>query len=139
MDENSRILVVVFVSKLNFSISFRFLDENYRIFVVVIIFMTKINLLSTKIFVSVVVDEKNTGMHWRTGNCMLAITALYCLSIHPSVCHTHAVSGMSKRLSEQIWYLEWRQHRSLLQCVIRWSSLSPIIIPRSFVKSLCKS
>jgi len=56
--ENSRILVVVFVSKLNFSFSFRFVDENYRIFIVVV-FMTKINLLSsTKIFVFVVVDEK---------------------------------------------------------------------------------
>jgi len=42
VDENSRILVVVFVSKLNFSFSFRFIDENWRIFVVVI-FVTKIN------------------------------------------------------------------------------------------------
>ena len=33
VDENSRILVVVFVSKLNFS--FSFVDENYRIFVVI--------------------------------------------------------------------------------------------------------
>jgi len=57
--ENSRILVVVFISKLNFSFSFRFVDENYRIFVVVVVFMTKINLLSsTKIFVFVVIDEK---------------------------------------------------------------------------------
>jgi len=61
-DENSRILVVVFVSKLNFSFSFRFVDENYQIFVVVVVFVTKINLFSsTKIFVFVVVDEKNTG------------------------------------------------------------------------------
>ena len=59
VDENSRILVVVFVSKLNFSFSFRFVGENYRIFVVVVVFMTKINLLSSsKIFVFVVVDEK---------------------------------------------------------------------------------
>jgi len=44
---------------LNFSFSFRFVDENYRIFVVVVVFVTKINLLSsTKIFVFVVVDEK---------------------------------------------------------------------------------
>jgi len=57
VDENSRILVVVFVNKLNFSFSFRFIDENYWIFAVV--FVTKINLfLSTKIFVFVVVDEK---------------------------------------------------------------------------------
>jgi len=42
IDENSQILVVVFVSKLNFSFSFRFVDENCRICVVV-------------------VDEKNTG------------------------------------------------------------------------------
>jgi len=42
--ENSRILVVVSVSKLNFS--FRFVDENYPIFVVVVVvFMTKINFL----------------------------------------------------------------------------------------------
>jgi len=61
VDENSRILVVVFVSKLNFSSSFRFVDENYRIFVVVV-FVTKINLLSsTKIFVFIVVDKINTG------------------------------------------------------------------------------
>ena len=46
VDENSKVLVVVFVSKLNFSFSFRFVDENYRIFVVVVVFMTKYNLLS---------------------------------------------------------------------------------------------
>jgi len=53
VDENSPILVIVFISKkLNFS--FSFVDENYRIFVVV--FVTKINLFSsTKIFVFVVV------------------------------------------------------------------------------------
>jgi len=63
-DENSQILVVIFVSKLNFSFSFRFVDENYRIFVVVVLFVTKINLFSsTKIFVFIVVDEKNTGLH----------------------------------------------------------------------------
>jgi len=64
IDENSQILVVVFVSKLNFSFSFRFVDENCRICVVVVVFVTKINLLSsTKIFVFVVVDEKNTVLH----------------------------------------------------------------------------
>jgi len=57
--ENSRILVVVFVSKLSFSFSFRFVDENYRIFVVIVVFVTKINLFSsTKIFIFIVVDEK---------------------------------------------------------------------------------
>jgi len=62
VDENSHILVVIFVSKLNVSFSLRFIDENYRIFVVVVVFVTKINLFSsTKIFVFVVVDEKNTG------------------------------------------------------------------------------
>ena len=62
IDENSQILDVVFVSKLNFSFSFRFVDENCRIFVVVIVFVTKINLFSSaKIFVFVVVDEKK---HW---------------------------------------------------------------------------
>jgi len=62
VDENSQILVVVFVSNLNFSFSFRFVDEKCGIFVVVVVFMTKINLFSsTKIFVFVVVDEKNTG------------------------------------------------------------------------------
>jgi len=65
IDENSRILVVVFVSKLNFS--FRVVDENYQISVVVVIFVTKINLFpSMKIFVFVVVDEKNTV---RYGTC----------------------------------------------------------------------
>ena len=49
IDENSRVLVVVFVSKLNFSFSFRFLDENYWIFVVVVVFVTKINLLSSMV------------------------------------------------------------------------------------------
>ena len=59
IDENSQILVVVFISQLNFSFSFRFIDENYWIFVVV--FVTKINLLSSsKIFVFVVGDKKNT-------------------------------------------------------------------------------
>jgi len=32
VDENSQILVVVFVSKLNFIFSFRFIDENCGIF-----------------------------------------------------------------------------------------------------------
>jgi len=64
VDENSQILVVIFISKLNFSFSFRLVDENCRIFVVVV-FMTKINLFSsTKIFVFVVVDEKK---HWTRG------------------------------------------------------------------------
>ena len=63
-DENSQILVVVFVSKLNFSFSFHFVDENCRIFVVVVVFVTKINLFSsTKIFVFVAVDEKNTDVY----------------------------------------------------------------------------
>jgi len=56
VDENSQILVVIFVSKLNFS--FCFVNENCQIFVIVV-FVTKINLFSsTKIFVFVVVDEK---------------------------------------------------------------------------------
>ena len=64
IDENSQILVVVFVSKLNFSFSFSFVDENCRICVVVVVFVTKINLLSsTKIFVFVVIDEKNTDYY----------------------------------------------------------------------------
>ena len=51
-----------------FSFSFRFVDENCRIFVVVVVFVTKINLFSsTKIFVFVVVDEKNTGVDWSDG------------------------------------------------------------------------
>ena len=63
IDENSQILVVVFISQLNFSFTFRFINENYWIFVVVVLFMTKINLFSsTKIFV-VVVDEKNTDAY----------------------------------------------------------------------------
>ena len=73
LDENSRILVVVFVSKLNFSFSFRFVDENCRIFVVVVVvFVTKINLFSsTKIFVFVVVDEKNTDSQVHATPCTL--------------------------------------------------------------------
>jgi len=64
VDENSQILVVVFVSKLNFSFSFRFVDENCGIFVVVIVFVRKINLFSsTKIFVFVVVDKKKHWLH----------------------------------------------------------------------------
>jgi len=65
VDENSQILVVVFVSKLNFSFSFCFVNENYGIFVVVIVFVTKINLFSsTKILVFVVVDEKTLIPKW---------------------------------------------------------------------------
>jgi len=61
VDENSQILVIVFISKLNFSFCFHFVDENCRIFVVVVVFVRKINLFSsTKIFVFVIVDEKNT-------------------------------------------------------------------------------
>ena len=63
VDENSQILVVIFVSKLNYSFSFHFVDENYRIFVVVVVFVTKINFFSsTKIFVFVVY-EKNTELY----------------------------------------------------------------------------
>jgi len=63
VDKNSQILIVVFVSNLNFSFSFRFVDENCRIFVVVVIFVTKINLFSsTKIFVFVVVEKTLDGM-----------------------------------------------------------------------------
>jgi len=40
VDENSQILVIVFVSQLNFSFSFRFVDENCRIFVIVVVFVT---------------------------------------------------------------------------------------------------
>jgi len=59
INENSQILVIVFVSKLSFSFSFRFIDENCQIFIVVVVFVTKINLFSwTKIFVFVVVDKK---------------------------------------------------------------------------------
>jgi len=61
VDENSQILVVVFV---NFSFTFRSVNENCRIFIVVVVFVTKINLFSsTKIFVFVVVDEKNTAYY----------------------------------------------------------------------------
>ena len=64
LDDNSQILVIVFISKLNFSFSFPFVDENCRIFVIVVVFVTKINLFSsTKIFVFVVVDEKNCCEH----------------------------------------------------------------------------
>jgi len=59
VNKNCQILVVVFVSKFNFSFSFRFVDENCGIFVVVVVFVTKIYLFSsTKNFVFVVVDEK---------------------------------------------------------------------------------
>jgi len=72
VDEKSQILVVVFVSKLNFSFSFCFIDENCWIFVVV--FVTKINLFSsTDIFVFVIVDEKKhcilLCVHWPAYLC----------------------------------------------------------------------
>jgi len=46
VDENSQILVVVFVNKLNFS--FRFVNENCQIFVIVVVFVTNINLFLVK-------------------------------------------------------------------------------------------
>ena len=59
VNKNCQILVVVFVSKFNFSFRFHFVDENCGIFVVVVVFVTKIYLFSsTKNFVFVVVDEK---------------------------------------------------------------------------------
>ena len=59
IDKNSQILVVIFVSKLNFSFSFCFVDENCQIFVVVVVFVTKINSFSPmKVFVFVAVDKK---------------------------------------------------------------------------------
>jgi len=75
VDENSQILVVVFVSKLNFSFSFRFVNENYQIFVVVVVFLTKINLFSsTKIFVFVVVDEKSTGINQSAAKHVMSLS-----------------------------------------------------------------
>jgi len=62
VDENSRILVVVFVRKLNFSFSFRFVDENCGISVIVAVdvFVMKTNLFSTT-KISVFVHKKSTG------------------------------------------------------------------------------
>jgi len=56
---NSQILVVVFVSKLNFS--FSFVDENCRIFVVVVVFVTKINLFRQWKFSF---TSSSTKKHW---------------------------------------------------------------------------
>ena len=83
VNENSQILVV---SKLNFSFSFCFVYENCWIFVVVVVFVTKINLFSsTKIFVFVVVDEQKhcypcpqavfTGCGWCPECCLCSCTA----------------------------------------------------------------
>ena len=80
VDENNHILVVVFVSKLNFSFSCRFVNENYQIFIVVVIFVTEIILLSsTKIFIFVVVDEKNTGCNaiWNSHTCWKWVSPLH--------------------------------------------------------------
>ena len=85
VDENSQILVVVFVSKLNFSFSFRFVDENCRIFVVV--FVTKINLFSsTKIFIFVVINEKNTGLDLVSFCVCLGLAFCVCLSCIAVIC-----------------------------------------------------
>jgi len=107
VNENSQILVVVFVSKLNFSFSFRFVDENCRIFVVVvvIVFVTKINLFSsTKIFVFVVVDEKTLVENsWYFGS---------------ECCETKAELGFGQAVTcpctagviDLLLCVQWRQH-----------------------------
>ena len=59
VDENSLILVVVFVSKLNSNFSFRFVHENYRIYL----------FSSTKIFVFVVVKDKNIDPNHSPHSC----------------------------------------------------------------------
>ena len=97
VNENSRILAVVFVSKLNFSYSFRYVDENHGIFVVVVVFVTKINLLSSaKIFFFVIVDEKNTvyNMMVCVCECVWFIVLLCCLWT--------SVSDPNK-----VWLIDW--------------------------------
>jgi len=83
VDENSQILVVVFVSKLNYSFSFfRFVDKNCWIFIVVVVFVTKINLFSsTKIFVFVGVNEKKHWFRWSTLLCRPVLDYAFVMDI----------------------------------------------------------
>jgi len=56
----SRILVFVLIGTANFRRGFRFVDDNCRIFVNVVVILTKTNLFwSTLVFVIVFDDEKH--------------------------------------------------------------------------------
>jgi len=91
---------------LNFSFSFRFVDENYRIFVIVVVFVTKINLFSsTKIIVFVVVDENNTGL--RT-----IYDALYKSTHHHHHHHHHHhdIGDALHQLNANQQYLKYSTH-----------------------------
>jgi len=88
IDEIVWILVVVIVSESDISFSFHLVDKNYQIFVVVVvaIMMNIILFSSTKIFVFVVFEEKNTGgssawMH--KSGCMMDWKKLCAWSIRP--------------------------------------------------------
>ena len=110
IDENGQILVVVFVCKLNFSFSFRFVDENCRIFVVVVIFVTKINLFSsTKIFVFVIVHEKNTGM---VVHRLYRFLFVFCVW----VCGSHCWHKIDKLWQQISCRGVFRRARSLAAC-----------------------
>ena len=107
VDENSQILAVVFVSKLNFS--FSFVDENCLIFVVV--FVTKINLFSsTKIFVFVVVDEKNTATYCDQRFCMSLRSQKPHVQtfVHVTCGHGSVLHCMTMQHVMQFQFSEWR-------------------------------
>jgi len=92
VDENSRILVAVFVSKLNFSFRFCFVEENYRIFVIVIVFVMKINLLSsTKIFLFRCLRRKK---HWYSR--MITITEQEKKAAIKEIAHVLDITGAYK-------------------------------------------
>jgi len=125
IDENSRILVVVFVSKLNFSFSFRFVDENYQIFVVVVVFVAKINLFSsTKIFVFVIVEEKKhcSRVNWCAKSRMLGsetpypIWIKFCMVVDITNVITYANFG-EDRLMGLVGYSTVRNPQSTLHTV----------------------
>jgi len=95
--ENSQILVVVFVSKSNFSFSFRFIDENCRIFVIVVVFVTKINLFSST---KICFRRRRRKKHWfRLGIVLSDIT--YTIStMYVPASYTFIYSTFWKTLSE---------------------------------------
>jgi len=93
---------------LNFSFSFRFVDENCRIFVVVVVFVTKINLFSsTKIFVFIIVHEKK---HWHGSAQTVSFPVCFLCASHTvdttltNFGNRYLVEGFSEW--DEIWQLD---------------------------------
>jgi len=77
---------------LNFSFSFHFVYENYGIFIIIVVFVMKINLFSsTKIFVFIVIDENNIFVVIDENNTGKKVSKLISISVCSGELNTTAL------------------------------------------------